>query len=136
MGAREYLQTAIAAAPNEMTVEAALRVADGYRARLERLQEQYRGLLLTLQPNITKAAVLDHVLSADDSTMVLCRATYNDRARRWSFAPLCSIEEARQVMEADLAAADEDEAECSVCLGTGEGAHEGTSCAACGGRGY
>ncbi len=135
MASMQDLQTAIAAAPAEMTVEAALRVADGYRARLDRLQEQYRGLLLTLQPNITKAAVLDHVLSAEDSTLVLCRATYNDRARRWSFAPLCSLEEAQQAMEDDLASAAE-EAECAQCAGTGEGRHEGAGCATCGGRGY
>ena len=104
--------------------------------QVENLKSTLRGVYMNHDAYKHKAAVLDHVLSADDSTMVLCRATYNDRARRWSFAPLCSIEEARQVMEADLAAADEDEAECSVCLGTGEGAHEGTSCAACGGRGY
>ncbi len=128
MGAREDLHTAIAAAPNEMTVEAALRVADDYRAKFERLKEQYRGLLLTLQPNIVKAAVLDHVLSAEDSTLVLCEASYRDG--RWSFSPLSSIEDARRVMDGDLARAEEDAREsggchcggtpaCNVCQGRG-----------------
>lgn len=128
MVAREDLHTAIAAAPNEMTVEAALRVADGYRARLERLQEQYRGLLLTLQPNITKAAVLDHVLSAEDSTLVLCEASYRDG--RWRFSPLSSIEDARRVMDGDLARAEEEAREAGDC-------HCGGSpmCNICAGRG-
>ncbi len=128
MGAREDLHTAIAAAPNEMTVEAALRVADDYRAKFERLKEQYRGLLLTLQPNITKAAVLDHVLSTEDSTLVLCEASYRDG--RWRFSPLSSIEDARRVMDGDLARAAEDARESGGC-------HCGGSpmCNVCGGQG-
>lgn len=129
MASMQDLQTAIAAALAEMTVEAALRAAEGYRARLERLQEQYRGLLLTLQPNITKAAVLDHVLSADDSTLVLCEASYRDG--RWRFSPLSSIEDARRVMDGDLLARAEEDAResggchcggtpaCNVCQGRG-----------------
>jgi len=130
MASMQDLQTAIAAAPAEMTVEAALRVADGYRARLERLQEQYRGLLLTLQPNITKAAVLDHVLSAEDSTLVLCEASYRDG--RWSFSPLSSIEDARRVMDGDLARAEEESRE----SGPGNCHCGGTpACNVCGGQG-
>lgn len=141
------LTLALSAPPSEAAVEAALRVADAYRAQVADLRAQLArvmasnvALRLAGAPNAGKAELIDHIVSASDSSLVLCHATYSTKTGRWNFAPLSSIEEARQVMEADRAAAqaeaDDNDHECAQCAGTGEGAHEGASCAACRGRGH
>lgn len=134
---------AIGAAPSEAAMESALRMADAYRAQIADLERQVESLKrsnaalrLAAQPDRAKAALIDHVVAAEDSSLVLCHATYNASARRWSFSPLSTLEEARRVMEGDLErAAAEDDAECTHCAGTGEGQHEGAACLACRGRG-
>lgn len=141
MDAMQDLQTAIGAEPSEAAMVAALQVADAYRAQVAGLERQVENLkrsnvaLRLADDQIrAKAELIDHAFGADGGSLVLCRETL-DGKRRWSFEPLASLEEALQVMEADLAAAAE-EAECSACLGTVEGRHEGAGCAACGGSGY
>lgn len=134
------LQQAVAGPAVEQTIASALRAADQFRAERDELARQVENLKrsnvalrIAAEADRAKAALIDHVISAEDSSLVLCHANYNDRTRRWSFAPLCSLEEAQRLMDADLASAEE--AECACCAGTGEGRNEGASCAACGGRG-
>lgn len=137
------VRAAICSRPTEAAMEAALRVADAYRAQVDDLERQVENLKrsnsalrLAGEADRAKAALIDHVTGAEDSSLVLCHATYNDRTRRWSFSPLPTLEEARRVMEGDLErAAAEDDAECIHCAGTGEGQHEGAACLACRGRG-
>lgn len=142
---RADVRAAICSRPTEAAMEAALRVADAYRDQIADLERQVENLKLSNAAlrlagerharSALAVALIDHITSAEYSSLVLCHATYNENARRWTFAPLSSIEEAQRVMDADIAAADA-EPECACCAGTGEGLHEGASCAACGGRGF
>lgn len=136
---------AIGAAPSEAAMVAALRVADAYRAQVADLERQVENLKLSNAAlrlagerharSALAVALIDHITSAEDSSLVLCHATYNDLTQRWTFAPLSSLEEAQRVMDADVERASEEDAECIHCAGTGEGQHEGASCIVCGGRG-
>lgn len=85
-------------------------------------------LRLAGAPNAAKAELVDHVISAEDASLVLCEASYRDG--RWSFSPLSSLDDARRVMDADLARADEEAREPGDC-------HCGSApmCNVCGGQG-
>lgn len=138
------LQQAVAGPASESAVLAALTAADEYRARIAELERAVDNLKasniklrLAGEQDALKAALIDHVLHAEDSHLVLCEAQYLPAQRRWTFSPLSDLAEAQAVMDRDIdAALDADEAECHACAGTGEGQHEGASCAVCGGRGH
>jgi len=105
--------------------------------QVENLKRSVRVLHLGTDMWKHKAALLDHVLTAEDSHLVLCEAQYLPAQRRWTFSPLSDLAEAQAVMDRDIEASqDDEEAECHACAGTGEGQHEGASCAVCGGRGH
>ena len=107
----------------------ALEYAKAVQAqRIDGLTASNLALRLAGAPNAAKAELIDHVISADDSSLVLCEASY--RAGRWSFSPLSSIEDARRVMDADLARADEEVREAGDCHCGGA-----PMCNVCGGQG-
>ncbi len=106
--------------------------------QVENLKASNAALRNAAASDRAKAALIDHVLTAEDSHLVLCEAQYLPAAqRRWTFSPLSDLAEAQAVMDRDIEASqDDEEAECHACAGTGEGQHEGASCAVCGGRGH
>ncbi len=138
------LQQAVAGPAVEQTIAAALRAADQFRAERDELARQVENLKASnaalrnaAASDRAKAALIDHVLTAEDSHLVLCEAQYLPAQRRWTFSPLSDLAEAQAVMDRDIEASqDDEEAECHACAGTGEGQHEGASCAVCGGRGH
>ena len=161
MGAMNDLQTACAAQPSEDTVAAALRAADLFRnladvhletikelraklqaeqyanacksEQIERLKASNTAMRLAAAPNAAKAELIDHALEFDGSSLALVRMRLT-RQGQWTTDPVVDLDHARQIMAEDLAATDEP-CDCQACNGTGEGQHEGASCAVCGGRG-
>lgn len=163
MGHMQDIREAVAGAPTEASMQAALRIADQARADAEFWRRAcdvhiaqaaaVKGLAdrqakelaeLTVAVANLKASniklrqalqsdLIDHALNFEASTLVLCTHRLNARGE-WVTLPVVDIEHARKVMAEDLAKDWGDDDQCTVCNGTGEGQHEGAACAACGGR--
>ena len=78
------------------------------------------------------AALIDHALNFEGSTLVLC--TCRHERGTWVTLPVVDIDHARKVMAEDLANEWGGDG-CTVCAGTGEGQREGAACTTCGGKG-
>jgi len=151
------IRRAVGSPPSEEAVVAGLRTADLFRnladAHLETIKE-LRGKLQALEyanackaeqiadlraelnagrDAADKAALVDHALEFEGSSLVLVRMRITG-AGQWTTEPVVDLEHARQIMAADLEQPDET-CDCIACNGTGEGQHEGTICSACGGKG-
>jgi hypothetical protein len=151
------IRRAVGAPPSEEAVMAGLRTADLFRnladvhletikelrAKLQALEyanackaEQIAALRAELNAGrdaANKAALVDHALNFEGSSLVLVRMRITG-AGQWTTEPVVDLEHASQIMAADLEQPD-DTCDCIACNGTGEGQHEGASCAVCGGRG-
>ena len=156
------IRRAVGSPPSEDVVVAGLRTADLFREladahlqtikelraklqaeqyanackaeQIERLKESNAALRLASEPNASKAALVDHALEFEGSSLALVRMRLT-RHGQWTTDPVVDLEHARQIMAEDLEQPDE-RCDCIACNGTGEGQHEGASCAACGGRGH
>ena len=156
------IRRAVGAPPSEDAVLSGLRTADLFREladahlqtikelraklqaeqyandckseQIERLKESNAALRLASEPNASKAELVDHALESEWSSLALVRMRLT-RQGQWNTDPVVDLDHARQIMAADLEQP-YDSCDCQACGGTGEGQHEGASCAACSGRGH
>jgi len=155
MSLAQDITKAVGSPPSEEAVLAGLRVVDEQIAEIRRLHATVAALTFALacrseqidslkasnaalrlasEPNAAKAALIDHALEFEGSSLALVRMRLT-RPGQWATDPVVDLAHARQVMDADLAASDDSETLCVVCNGSGEGQYDGSRCAACGGRG-
>lgn len=100
--------------------------------QVENLKSSLRGVYMNHEVYKHKAGLLDRIMLDPDTALMVVQYSRDPVTRRSTYDPVTSLEdlERRLIDEEDAEPAD-----CHVCIGTGEGKHDGQSCTACGGHG-
>ena len=99
--------------------------------QVESLKRSVRVLHLGTDMWKHKAALLDRIMLDPDTSLMVCLYSRDPITRRSAYDPVTSLADLERLIEEE----DAEPADCNVCLGTGDGRHDGQSCTACGGRG-
>ena len=99
--------------------------------QVENLKSSLRGVYMNHEVYKHKAALLDRIMLSPDTSLMVCQYSRDPQTRRSTYDPVTSLEDLEKLLESE----EQEPADCNVCLGTGEGQHDGQSCAACSGRG-
>ena len=99
--------------------------------QIEHLKRSVRVLHLGSDMWKHKADLLDRIMLSPDTSLMVCQYSRDPQTRRSTYDPVTSLEDLEKLLESE----EQEPADCNVCLGTGEGQHDGQSCAACNGRG-
>ena len=99
--------------------------------QIEHLKRSVRVLHLGSDMWKHKADLLDRIMLSPDTSLMVCQYRRDHVTRRSTYDPVTSLADLERLIEEE----DAEPADCNVCLGTGDGQHDGQSCAACNGRG-
>ena len=99
--------------------------------QVENLKSTLRGVYMNHDAYKHKAALLDRIMLDPDTSLMVCLYSRDPVTRRSTYDPVTSLADLERLIEEE----DAEPADCNVCLGTGDGQHDGQSCAACNGRG-
>lgn len=100
--------------------------------QVENLKRSVRVLHLGTDMWKHKADLLDRIMLDPDTALMVVQYSRDPVTRRSTYDPVTSLEDLeRRLIEEE----DAEPADCHVCIGTGEGKHDGQSCTACGGHG-
>ena len=77
-----------------------------------------------------KAGLLDRIMLDPDTSLMVVQYSRDPQTRRSAYDPVTSLADLERLIEEE----DAEPADCHVCIGTGEGRHDG-HCTACGGKG-
>lgn len=99
--------------------------------QVENLKATLRGVYMNHEAYKHKAALLDRIMLDPDTSLMVAQYGRDPITRRSTYAPVTSLADLERLIEEE----DAEPADCHVCIGTGEGRHDGQSCTACGGRG-
>ena len=100
--------------------------------QVESLKRSVRVLHLGSDMWKHKAGLLDRVMLDPDTSLMVVQYSRDPVTRRSTYDPVTSLEDLERLLESEE---QEPATNCNACLGTGEGQHDGQSCAACSGRG-
>lgn len=99
--------------------------------QVENLKSSLRGVYMNHEVYKHKAGMLDRIMLDPATSLMVCQYRRDHVTRRSTYDPVTSLADLERLIEEE----DAEPADCNVCLGTGDGQHDGQSCAACNGRG-
>lgn len=99
--------------------------------QVENLKRSVRVLHLGTDMWKHKADLLDRIMLDPDTSLMVVQYSRDPQTRRSTYDPVTSLADLERLIEEE----DAEPADCHVCIGTGEGKHDGQSCTACGGHG-
>lgn len=99
--------------------------------QVENLKAALRGVYMNHEVYKHKAALLDRIMLDPDTSMMVVQYSRDPVTRRSTYDPVTSLADLERLIEEE----DAEPADCNVCVGTGEGKHDGQGCTACGGHG-
>ena len=99
--------------------------------QVENLKSSLRGVYMNHEVYKHKAGLLDRIMLDPATSLMVCQYRRDHVTRRSTYDPVTSLADLERLIEEE----DAEPADCNVCLGTGDGQHDGQSCAACNGRG-
>jgi len=99
--------------------------------QVENLKRSVRALHLGTDMWKHKADLLDRIMLDPDTALMVVQYSRDPQTRRSTYDPVTSLADLDRLIEEE----DAEPADCHVCIGTGEGKHDGQSCTACGGHG-
>ena len=99
--------------------------------QVENLKSSLRGVYMNHEVYKHKAGLLDRIMLDPATSLMVCQYSRDPVTRRSTYDPVTSLADLERLIEEE----DAEPADCNVCLGTGDGQHDGQSCAACNGRG-
>ena len=99
--------------------------------QVDNLKSSLRGVYMNHEVYKHKAGLLDRIMLDPATSLMVCQYSRDPVTRRSTYDPVTSLADLDRLIEEE----DAEPADCNVCLGTGDGRHDGQSCTACGGRG-
>ena len=99
--------------------------------QVDNLKSSLRGVYMNHEVYKHKAGLLDRIMLDPATSLMVCQYSRDPQTRRSTYDPVTSLEDLEKLLESE----EQEPADCNVCLGTGDGQHDGQSCAACNGRG-
>ena len=99
--------------------------------QVENLKSSLRGVYMNHEVYKHKAGLLDRIMLDPATSLMVCLYSRDPQTRRSTYDPVTSLADLERLIEEE----DAEPADCHVCIGTGEGRHDGQSCTACGGKG-
>lgn len=99
--------------------------------QVENLKAALRGVYMNHEVYKHKATLLDRIMLDQETSLMVVQYSRDPVTRRSTYDPVTSLADLERLIEEE----DAEPADCNVCIGTGEGKHDGQSCTACGGHG-